>query len=335
MKKPVLVIMAAGMGSRYGGLKQIDPVSDRGEIILDFSLYDAMMAGFKDAIFIIRKEHRKAFDELMRDRAGKHLNIKYAFQELTDLPDGYTVPEGREKPWGTCHAVLSARKLIDRPFAVINADDYYGPDAFMKIYDFLNKSQEETAGGHGSGVGAAKPGDSEFRGRENERRAENEYTFAMVGYKLSNTLTENGHVSRGICEVSSDGYLAGITERTKIMKKDGDIVFLGEDGETWEKVSPEATASMNFWGFTKHMIGEMEKAFPKFLDQIYLNDPLKGEYYLPTAVESLIDDGKATVRVLRSSDRWYGVTYKEDKPSVTAALRAMKDKGLYPEKLWL
>ena len=190
---------------------------------------DVAMAGFKDAIFIIRKEHRKAFDELMRDRAGKHLNIKYAFQELTDLPDGYTVPEGREKPWGTCHAVLSARKLIDGPFAVINADDYYGPDAFMKIYDFLSKSQEETAGGHGSSVGAAKPGDSEFRGRENEGRAENEYTFAMVGYKLSNTLTENGHVSRGICEVSSDGYLAGITERTKIMKKDGDIVFLGEE----------------------------------------------------------------------------------------------------------
>ena len=332
MKKPVLVVMAAGMGSRYGGLKQIDPVSDQGEIILDFSLYDAMMAGFEDVIFVIREEHRDAFDGLIKDRAGKHLNIKYAFQSLTDLPVGYAVPEGREKPWGTCHAVLSARKLIEGPFAVINADDYYGPGAFLGIYDFLSRDGEENNQTRTAVGGKGESGGSEDFGEKN--KCDGVYSFAMVGYKLSNTLTENGYVSRGICEVSEDEHLVRITERTKIGRKEENIVFLAEDGKTWEKVSPEATASMNFWGFTKPMIMEIEKAFPKFLDRIYLENPLKGEYYLPAAVESLIGDGKATVRVLRSNDKWYGVTYKEDKPSVVAALRSMKDRGLYPEKLW-
>ncbi len=306
MNNPVLVIMAAGMGSRYGGLKQIDPVSDKEEIILDFSMYDAMMAGFNDVIFIIKREHEKAFRSLMDKGAGKHMNIRYAFQELSDLPKGYSVPRGREKPWGTCHAVLSARELIDGPFAVINADDYYGPGAFRQIYDFLSE---------------VKDGEK--------------LKFAMVGYKLSNTLTENGYVSRGVCDVDSDGNLSGIVERTKIKWQGSKVVFTEDDGETWEEIDGDTTVSMNFWGFSKRMTDEMKKGLPRFLDKALAENPLKGEYYLPSAVKDLIDEDKATVKVLKSKDRWYGVTYKEDKPGVAAAIQAMKDKGIYPDKLWL
>lgn len=305
MNKPVLVIMAAGMGSRYGGLKQIDPVSDKGEIILDFSMYDAMMAGFNDVIFIIKKEHEDAFRNLMEQGAGKHMNIKYAFQELTDLPDGYSVPDGREKPWGTCHAVLSARHLIEGPFAVINADDYYGPGAFQQIYDFLSQTKDDE-----------------------------KYRYAMVGYQLSNTLTENGYVSRGVCEVDSSGNLSNVVERTKIKWNDDKVVFTEDEGDTWTELAKDTTVSMNFWGFTKSMMDAMKAGMPEFLDRILIENPLKGEYYLPSAVKTLIDDEKATVKVLTSNDRWYGVTYKEDKPEVVSALQAMKDKGLYPEKLW-
>ena len=228
MNKPVLVIMAAGMGSRYGGLKQIDPISDRGEIILDFSLYDAMMAGFEKIIFIIKKENEEDFRRLIDQRAGKYMKVEYAFQELTDIPQGYQVPAERVKPWGTCHAVLSARKLIDGPFAVINADDYYGPGAFQIIYDYLDQAKDD-----------------------------GKYRYCMVGYNLEKTLTENGHVARGVCKVGENGQLLDIVERTKIMYRDGGIAFTEDDGVTWQALEEGTTVSMNFWGFTESFVSEM------------------------------------------------------------------------------
>lgn len=305
MNKPVLVIMAAGMGSRYGGLKQIDPISDQGEIILDFSLYDAYMAGFEKAIFIIKRENEEDFRALVDERAGKHMEIAYAFQELTDLPEGYEVPEGRVKPWGTCHAVLSARDLIYGPFAVINADDYYGPGAFQTIYNYLEAAADD-----------------------------DKYRYCMVGYQLPNTLTENGHVARGVCSVDEAGQLADIVERTKIMRREGVIQFTEDDGASWTSLPEDTTVSMNFWGFTRSFIDEMENRFPAFLDKAMVENPMKGEYFLPGVVDQLIKEDKATVRVLTSEDKWYGVTYKEDKQGVVDALQSMKDKGLYPEKLW-
>ena len=305
MNKPALVIMAAGMGSRYGGLKQIDPVSDQGEIILDFSLYDAMMAGFEDVVFIIKKENEADFRALIDERAGKHLNIKYAYQQLDDLPEGYNVPEGRVKPWGTAHAVFSARKAVNGPFAVINADDYYGAGAFQTIYDYLKD---------------AKDGEK--------------YNYCMVGYQLENTITENGHVARGVCTTDEKGMLQKVVERTKIMRHGEDIQFTEDEGATWNTLPEGTIVSMNFWGFTQSFMTELENQFPAFLDKAMTENPLKGEYFLPGVVDRLIKEGKAEAKVLESHDKWYGVTYKEDKPSVVAALQSMKDKGLYPDKLW-
>ena len=305
MNKRVLVIMAAGMGSRYGGLKQIDPVSDKGEIILDFSLYDAMMAGFEKVIFIIKEENEKDFRDLIDNRAGKHLNVEYAFQKLDDIPEGFEVPEDRVKPWGTCHAVMSARHLIDGPFAVINADDYYGPGAFKSMYEYLEKAQDDE-----------------------------KYRYCMVGYQLENTLTENGHVARGVCSVSEDGMLTDIVERTKIMRREGRIMFTEDEEKTWEPLEEGTPVSMNFWGFTKSFMDEMVNRFPAFLENAVKENPLKGEYFLPGVVDQLIQEDKATVKVLRSADKWYGVTYKEDKKGVVDALQSMKDKGMYPDTLW-
>lgn len=304
-KEPILVIMAAGMGSRFGGLKQIEPISDKGEIILDFSLYDAFMAGFKKAIFVIKREKEEDFRKLIDNGAAKYMKVDYAFQQLNDLPDGYSVPEGREKPWGTAHAVMAARHLADGPIAVINADDYYGPGVFQTIYDFLE--------------GAC---DGE------------KYSYCMVGYDIENTLTENGFVSRGVCKTSEQGFLTEITERTKIQWKDGEIVYTEDDGKTWKNLPKGTTVSMNFWGFTPSMMKEMEAGFPAALDKILAENPLKGEYFLPGVVDRLLREGKAEVKVLKSRDRWYGVTYKEDKESVVSALQSMKDKGEYPDKLW-
>jgi choline kinase len=305
MNKPVLVIMAAGMGSRFGGLKQIEPVSDNGEIILDFSLYDAVMAGFSKVIFIIKKENEEAFRELIDSRAGKYIDVEYAYQILEDLPSGYTVPEGREKPWGTAHAVLAARNLTDGPIAVINADDYYGPGAFQSMYEFLEKAEDK-----------------------------DKYQFCMVGYQIENTLTENGYVSRGVCQITENGLLSKITERTKIQWQDDKIVYTEDDGQTWQELPRGTVVSMNFWGFTPSMMKEMEDRFPAFLDKALTENPMKGEYFLPAVVDSLIQEGKADVKVLKSMDRWYGVTYKEDKEGVVDALKSMKDKGEYPEVLW-
>ena len=304
-EKPTLIIMAAGMGSRYGGLKQVDRITDAGEIILDFSLYDAMMAGFGRAVFVIKEEHRELFREVVDERAGRFMDIEYAYQKLDDIPEGASIPDGREKPWGTGHAVLSCRDLVKGPFAVINADDYYGPGGFTAVYDFLT-----------------------------ERAAVDSYDYCMIGYRLKNTVTENGYVSRGVCDIDEKGYLRMVTERTKIMKRAGDIAYT-EDGEkTWTTLAGDTVVSMNFWGFSHSMMDELEKGFPGFFEGPVKSDPLKAEYYLPAAADRLVQDGKASVKVLTSADRWYGVTYREDREEVKNALQAMKDRGMYPEKLW-
>jgi len=304
LKEPVLVVMAAGMGSRYGGLKQMDLVGSGGELIIDFSLYDAVMAGFKKVIFIIKKEMEEDFRALIDGRSGRFIEVDYAFQDINDLPPGYSVPEGRVKPWGTGHAVLSCRGKINGPFCAINADDYYGPGAFQSMYDFLEHAE-----------------DGEF------------YSYSMIGYRLENTLTEHGHVARGVCEITGDGYLADIKERLKIMRRDGKIQYT-ENDEDWVTVPEGTTVSMNFWGFTPSFLEELEKRFPAFLDKTLKENPLKGEYLLPQIVDQLLKENKARVKVLPSYDRWVGVTYKEDRESVMNALQSMKDKGLYPEKLW-
>lgn len=305
MKKPVLVIMAAGMGSRYGGLKQIDPVDEQGHIIMDFSIFDAKRAGFEKVIFIIKKEIEKDFKEVIGNRIEKVVDVAYAFQDLHNIPDGYEVPADRVKPWGTAHAVLSCKDLIDGPFVVINADDYYGRDAFQKIYDFLSTHED------------------------NEK-----YCYTMVGYQLENTLTENGHVARGICEMNEAGELVSVTERTRIEKRDGGAAFTEDDGATWTTLPEGTIVSMNMWGFTEGFLGEIDNGFEAFLEEGLKKNPLKCEYFLPTVVSNLLTQDKATVSVLTSEDKWYGVTYKEDKPVVEQAIKDFKKVGLYPEKLW-
>ena len=300
--QPVLVIMAAGMGSRYGGLKQIDPIGSQGEIIMDFSVYDAVKAGFKKVVFIIKHENEADFKEAIGNRLSQIIDVEYVYQQLDKLPESYTVPEGRIKPWGTGHAILCCKDVVTGPFAVINADDYYGAEAFKLIYDYLSTHTDDT-----------------------------KYRYTMVGYVLENTLTDHGHVARGICE-SANGYLTGIKERTHIEKKDGIVQFLEE--ETWTPISTASTVSMNLWGFTPSIFTELEKGFSSFLDNALVNNPLKAEYFLPNVVGELILADKATVEVLESKDKWYGVTYKEDKPVVVAAIKNLKDKGIYPENLW-
>ncbi len=305
MNKPVLVIMAAGMGSRYGGLKQIDPVDEYGHIIMDFSMYDAKRAGFEKVIFIIKKENEADFKAAVGDRMANYMDVSYAFQELSNIPEGYEIPEGRTKPWGTAHAVLSCIDQVDGPFAVINADDYYGAEAFKLIYDYLE----------------SHPDDEKYR-------------YAMVGYYLGNTVTDNGHVARGICSANENGELTSIVERTRIEKRDGGIAFTEDDGATWTSLPEKTVVSMNMWGFTKSILGEIKDGFPAFLDKGLEENPMKCEYFLPSVVSGLLESGKATAAVLESADKWYGVTYKEDKPVVTAAIKRMKQEGLYPEHLW-
>ena len=308
MKKPVLVVMAAGMGSRYGGLKQIDPVGPQGEAILDYSLYDAHEAGFETAVIIIKEAIRKDF----MDTVGKRLEncpmeIRYAYQELDKLPEGYSVPEGRTKPWGTSHAVLCAMDEIDgAPFAVLNADDYYGKDAFRVVYEYLST--------HGD---------------------DDRYSYAMVGYELGKTVTDNGSVARGICVTDEAGFLADVTERTKIVKYEDGIHFTEDDGASWTEVAEDATVSMNFWGFTPSFLEEVRARFPAFLDAALSGSNVKAEFFLPSTVSQLLAEEKARVKVLHSADKWYGVTYAADKPVVVAALKDMTDRGLYPAAgLW-
>ena len=305
MNKPVLVIMAAGMGSRYGGLKQIDPVDGEGHIIMDFSMFDAKRAGFEKVIFIIKKENEADFKEAVGDRMSKYMDVSYAFQELNNIPEGYEVPEGRVKPWGTAHAVLSCIDQIDGPFAVINADDYYGKEAFQLIYDYLASHQDD-----------------------------DKYRYTMVGYELGNTVTDNGHVARGVCSMNENGELIAIHERTRIEKRDGGIAFTEDDGRTWTAVPADTIVSMNMWGFTKSILKEIKEGFPAFLEKGLGENPMKCEYFLPTVVSDLLGEERATVAVLKSADKWYGVTYKEDKPVVVEAIQKMKDEGLYPKHLW-
>ena len=304
-KKPTLVIMAAGMGSRYGGLKQVDKITDAGEIILDFSLYDAMMAGFDRAIFVIREEHRDIFKELVDERAGRFMEIEYAYQDLKDIPEGVEIPEGRQKPWGTSHAILACRDLIDGPFAVINADDYYGPGGFVSVYEYLTGHEDTDV-----------------------------LEYCMAGYVLKNTITENGHVARGVCEMDDNGYLKEITERTKIQRQPEGICYTEDDGESWHLLAEDTLVSMNFWGFTESMIGELKAGIGEFFENEVPKNTLKSEYLLPRTVDKLIKAGKARVKVLPCHDKWCGVTYKEDWQSVHDELQSKKDKGDYPEKLW-
>mgnify|MGYP004658192125 FL=1 len=306
MKEPVLVIMAAGMGSRYGGLKQIDPVDENGNIIVHYSLYDAYRAGFRTAVFIIKPELEETFKEVIGQDVTKKMNIVYVHQISTDLPEGYTVPEGRTKPWGTAHAALAARNVVDGPFAIINADDYYGVDAFKTIYDYL----------------CSHPDDPDC------------YEYVMVGYLLKNTVTEHGTVARGVCESTPDGYLANVTERTKIEKGVACPRFTEDDGATWTDLPADTIVSMNMWGFHKSYLEEAWKRFPAFLDNAIRTNPMKGEYFLPAVVSQLLEEKRARVRLLSSHDKWYGVTYKEDKPVVVAALASMREQGLYPKNLW-
>ena len=304
-KKPVLVVMAAGMGSRYGGLKQIDGMGPNGEIIIDYSLYDAKRAGFETVICIIKHEIEEDFKAIMNRGAAKHLNIEYAYQSLDDLPEGYSIPEGREKPWGTSHAIRAARNLVEGPFAVINADDYYGTEVFKTMYDYLSTAEDK------DGV----------------------YDFSMMGYKLENTLTEAGTVARGVC-LDKDGYLTDIEERLKIGWHDGKIAYTEDDGKTWTEVPMGTTVSMNFFGFTPSIMKELDERFPAFLDQALKENPMKGEYLIPKTVGELLKEGKATVKILPAEDKWFGVTYHEDKEAFVKAINEKIKEGVYPSNLW-
>ena len=307
MNKPILVVMAAGMGSRYGGLKQIDPVGSQGEAILDYSLFDAHEAGFETAVIIIKNAIQEAFMETVGARLEKcPMEIRYAFQELDKIPAGFQVPAERTKPWGTGHAVLCAKDAIgDAPFVVINADDYYGKEAFKTIYQYLCSAQDTEV-----------------------------YDYCMVGYQLCNTVTENGSVARGVCTTDADNYLTSIVERTKIEQYEGGIHFTEDNGASWTDVPADTPVSMNFWGFTSSFIPELEANFPAFLEKALVENPLKAEYFLPSMVAQLIAAGKATVRVLHTPAKWFGVTYAADKPVVVAALQEMTRQGLYPDGLW-
>ncbi len=302
MKKPVLVIMAAGMGSRYGGLKQIDPIDEQGHIIMDFSIYDAMAAGFEKVVFIIKKANEAAFKESIGERISQKIQVEYVYQELEKLPEGFTVPEGRQKPFGTGHAILCCKEVLDGPFAVINADDYYGKHAYRAIYDYLVSHEDDQL-----------------------------YRYTMVGYALKNTLIENGHVARGICQTDAEGFLTGIDERTHIEKRGAGAAFTEDEGKTWTELSMDSTVSMNMWGFSQSILKELESGFVEFLKNNLPKNPLKAEYFLPFAVDGLLSEGKASVQVLNSQDKWYGVTYKEDKEMVVKAISELKKQGLYPE----
>ena len=304
MKNITLVIMAAGMGSRYGGLKQIDPIGPGGEIILDYSVYDAVKAGFNKVIFVIKEEIEKDFKEIIGNKFDGVVDIDFAYQDINNLPEGFTVPEGRVKPWGTGHAVLSCKGMIDGPFAVINADDYYGRETFELIYNELTK----------------------------ERAEGDKYEFCMVGFRVENTLTENGTVARGVCQTSEDGYLTDIVERTKIAIRDGKIMFT-EDGESWIEIPEGTTVSMNCWGFTPVMMEELENRFAACLER-NKDNMLKCEYFLPFVVDELLKEDKAEVQVLSTKEKWYGVTYKEDKAVVVNAIREKVKEGEYPPCLW-
>jgi dTDP-glucose pyrophosphorylase len=301
--EPVLVIMAAGMGSRYGGMKQIDPVDDYGHIIMDFSIYDAIRAGFKNVVFVIKPEIEEEFKRVIGDRISKKVKVQYVLQQIDCLPEGYQVPAGRVKPWGTGHAVLSCIGYIKGPFAVINADDYYGVTAYKAIYNFLTTTHMY-----------------------------DQSRYAMVGFQLENTLTEHGYVARGVCEITEDGYLKDICERTRIEQYESGARYTEDEGKTWVMIPKESIVSMNMWGFSSSILKELDERFKNFLRKEVKQNPLKAEYFLPMVVGEMIREEKATVEVLKSEDKWYGVTYKEDKEAVVTAITKLKERGVYPEE---
>lgn len=300
MQEPTLVILAAGMGSRFGGLKQITPVDEHGHAIIDFSLFDAYRAGFRRVAFIIKHEIEADFKAVVGRRAEKYFDVRYVYQQMENLPEGYSVPEGRTKPWGTGHAVLCAAQAVDGPFAVINADDFYGRTAYTALYDYLTGE-----------------------------RPENEH--AMVAYQLKKTVTESGSVARGICRVEG-GFLTDVVERTRIEKRGSDAAYT-EDGENWLPLSGELPVSMNCWAFSHSMMDELIKRFPAWLDENVPKNPMKCEYFLPSVANALIKDGEGSVRVLNCHETWYGVTYKEDLQSFKDAMKRMRTEGIYPEAL--
>lgn len=302
MQKVTLLILAAGMGSRYGSLKQMDGMGPSGEAILDYSVYDAIRAGFDRVVFVIRESFSQEFKEIFNEkRFGGRIKVDYVHQELENLPEGFTVPEGRTKPWGTNHAVMMAKDVIDTPFVVINADDFYGADAFRTIHEYLSSSPAGAVG-----------------------------RYCMVGYLVKNTLSDNGTVSRGVCEKDGDGYLVSITERTKIERRGGRIVYIDDDGE--HPLADDTIVSMNMFGYTPDYFKESEEYFKVFLRENIGN--LKAEFFMPLMTDILIHSGKARLKVLSSSAEWFGVTYKEDRPEVEAKLGALIEKGEYPRSLW-
>lgn len=305
MSKPVLVIMAAGMGSRFGGLKQIEPIDDKGQMIIDFSIFDAIKAGFEKIYFIIKKENETVFKENIGDRVSSFVEVEYVYQDLNNLPEGYTIPTDRIKPWGTGHAVLSCLDKLDGPFAVINADDYYGRSAFSIIYNFLEKAIDD-----------------------------DKYNYAMVGYVIENTLTENGHVARGVCTLDEADYLTGIQERVHIRKAGEGAEYTENEGKTWIAIPKGSIVSMNMWGFTNSILGELKSRFKYFLSEKLEANPLKAEFFLPEVIGNILKEEKGRVKVLRTPDKWYGITYKEDKERVVKAIARLKQDGLYPGKLW-
>lgn len=302
--KPTLIIMAAGMGSRFGGLKQLTPVGPSGQLLIDYSVYDAIKAGFGKIVFVIKHEIEQEFKERLGNRIAEKIPVEYVYQELDKLPEGYTVPEGRTKPWGTGHAILCCRGVVKEPFMVINADDFYGRQSYELLADFLQKPQ--TA---------------------------DKMAFAMSAYVLENTLTENGYVSRGICEVDENGKLCGLVERTRIQAIDGKPQFSEDEGKTWEELPSGCAVSMNAWAFPAQMLDHLEERFKVFLDTTAKQNPVKAEFYLPFAVNDMMNDGEAETLVLRTADRWYGMTYAADKQDVMDAIADMTDKGIYPAQM--
>lgn len=304
-QNPTLIVMAAGIGSRYGGLKQVDPIGPNGEIVIDYAVFDALRAGFGKVVFLIRKDIEEVFRERVGSTIEKQVETIYVFQELSNLPPGFSVPPERKKPWGTGHAVLSCKDAVHEPFAVINADDFYGPGAFRALADYLRQARDPQGG---------------------------PYDYSMAGYELENTLSEHGTVSRGVCEVTPDGYLAQVRERTKIQRF-GDEVKYTENGEDWVVIPAHSTVSMNMWGFTPSFFKELDEIFPRFL-KANIETMSKVEFYLPYVVNQLLDEKKARVKVLPVQEKWFGVTYPEDRASVQEAIRGLVRQGIYPESLW-
>lgn len=304
MNKPALVILAAGMGSRYGGLKQIDPVDEQGHKIIDFSIYDAWKAGFEKVVFIIKHEIEDDFKRMVGEPISKHMEVEYVYQEVANVPDGFTIPEGRVKPWGTTHALIHIKDVVDGPFMVINSDDYYGKNGYKVMYDFLTSTESQTD------------------------------AYAMVAYELGKTLTEKGSVTRGVCKTTADGYLQDIVEQKCLVKTADGAAMSEDDGKTFTPIDVKTPVSMNMWGFKPSVLTEFDKALDDFFANKVKDNPMKAECLIPTEVDKLIKSNKATVKVLTSSDQWFGVTYQEDKPYVVASIKALKDAGEYPEVLW-